>query len=102
MYAHGKGIPKDEDKAVELFRKAAMQGNVTSQYNLGSIYSGEESALKDDVEAYAWLTVVNSDGNGNEAAKKALEFLQSKLTQEELTDANRRATKLSSEIEAEK
>jgi uncharacterized protein len=35
MYANGTGVPKDEVKAVEWYRKAAEQGNAVTQYNLG-------------------------------------------------------------------
>src|SRR2546425_204069 len=35
MYEHGRGVSKDEVKAVEWYLKSAMQGNAAAQNNLG-------------------------------------------------------------------
>ena len=36
-YANGKGSGKGYKKAFEWYKKAAMQGNVEAQYNLGFV-----------------------------------------------------------------
>ncbi|MFL0762862.1 MAG: sel1 repeat family protein, partial [Prochlorococcus sp.] len=36
----GKGVTKDDKQAVSWYRKAANQGHVTSQFNLGSFLKG--------------------------------------------------------------
>ena len=37
MYANGSGVPKDEVKAVEWYRKAAQQGHAHAQSKLKAI-----------------------------------------------------------------
>lgn len=39
IYSNGKGVLKDNSKAVEWYRKAAEQGNASAQFNLGLISS---------------------------------------------------------------
>ncbi|MCG3872898.1 sel1 repeat family protein [Psychrobacter sp. Ps7] len=44
MYYKGKGVQKNNAKAVEWFKQAAKQGHIKSQYNLEVMYSNGESA----------------------------------------------------------
>lgn len=37
MYHHGKGVEKDESKAVSLYEKAAIAGHTKARHNLGGI-----------------------------------------------------------------
>ena len=37
-YEFGTGVEKDEQKAAEWYQKAAEQGDVQAQYNLGVCY----------------------------------------------------------------
>ncbi len=46
-YASGEGVPKDLGKAAELFQKAADQGDLKAQYNLGVCYASGEGVPKD-------------------------------------------------------
>ncbi len=38
MYDNGKGVSQDYAEALQLFRKAAEQGNASGQYILGVMY----------------------------------------------------------------
>ncbi len=38
MYQNGKGVTKDDKKAVEWSTKAAEQGHARGQFNLGEMY----------------------------------------------------------------
>jgi hypothetical protein len=40
-------VPKDLGKAAELYEKAADQGNVRAQYNLGVLYESGQGVPKD-------------------------------------------------------
>ena len=53
-YRDGDGIPKDEVKAAEWFRKAADQGLVTAQFNLAVLYDHGQGVKRDDAFAVAW------------------------------------------------
>lgn len=38
MYAGGRGVDKDEKRAVKMYTLAADQGHASAQYNLGVMY----------------------------------------------------------------
>lgn len=44
LYFNGKGVPRNEDVAVELFTKSAKQGFAPAQYNLGKYYTLVENS----------------------------------------------------------
>jgi len=51
MYHSGQGVPRDYEKAMQWFRKAADQGFAAAQYNLGFVY---QVGLGDNAEAVRW------------------------------------------------
>ena len=53
MYADGRGVLKDDAKAVKWFRLAAEQGDARSQSNLGLMYVDGRGVLKDDAKLRA-------------------------------------------------
>ena len=65
MYDIGKGVPKDDAKAVEWYEKAAAQGHAEAQYNLGLIYYGGDGVPKDAAKALMWLQKAAAQGNVN-------------------------------------
>ena len=54
MYAKGDEFPADDAEAAQWFLKAAQQGNVRAQVNLGLMYLRGEGVAQDDVEAAKW------------------------------------------------
>lgn len=67
MYAHGMGVPQSEEKAAALYRRAAEQGHVLAQFNLGFLlYQGyfteSEKAVQDYDDAATWLRVAAHQG----------------------------------------
>ena len=77
MYANGEGVLKDYKEAVKLYRKAAEQGNVTAQSNLGVMYDNGQGVLKDYVKAYAWFNV--SSANGSDEGFKNREIIAKRM-----------------------
>ena len=55
MYQQGLGVPKDSQKAMLWYTKAAMGGAPRAQYNLGLIYYEGEGTEKDLKLAIQWL-----------------------------------------------
>ncbi|KAL7528449.1 hypothetical protein ACHAXR_002453 [Thalassiosira sp. AJA248-18] len=54
-YQCGKGVPKDTDKALDLWHRAAKLGCVESHSNVGSVYFNGEGVEKDFKKAkYHW------------------------------------------------
>ena len=57
MYQEGRGVPKDDQLAVEWYRKAAEQGDANGQSNLGLMYQKGRGVPKNYVYAYMWLSI---------------------------------------------
>ena len=56
-------VDQDSDEAKRWYRRAAEQGHVLAQSNLGfQIYAGRKSA-EELVEAYAWVSLAAGKGN---------------------------------------
>ncbi len=54
MYANGHGVPRDEAKAVELYRRAAELGLPLAQFNLGYTYLHGQGVARDPAEGLRW------------------------------------------------
>lgn len=64
MHAQGYGVPQDTVEAVQWWRKAAEQGNVEAQSDLGVTYScGEVRVPRDYSEAAKWLRLASDWGD---------------------------------------
>jgi len=57
LYHTGQGVKKDYQKAFYWYKKAAEQGNPTSQANLGVMYAKGTGTKQDMVQSYAWYAV---------------------------------------------
>ena len=62
MYAYGRGVPRDDAKAVEWFRRAADQGDAFAQHNLGVFYQTGRGVLLDRTEAVRWFRKAADQG----------------------------------------
>ena len=89
MYADGRGVPKDDAKAVKWFRLAAEQGHAQAQYNLGFMYADGRGVLKDRILAHIWFNIAGA--NGHAQAREIRDTVERELTRAEVT----RATELS-------
>ena len=62
-YEHGwDNFPKDISKAMELYEKAAIQGDEMAPFNLGMIYQNK-IVPKDSINAIKWLEKASAQGN---------------------------------------
>ena len=64
LYLHGRGTPQDMKQAVYWYKKAAEQGHVQAQYDLGSLYQfdGSGEVPQDMKQAVYWLTKAAEQG----------------------------------------
>lgn len=85
MYATGKGVPRDETRAVRWLRKAAEHGHPDSQVSLGLRYAYGQGVPQDDVQAYAWLKIAVDQGDGR--ARTHLELTSSGMSPARLARA---------------
>ena len=63
-YAEGKGVPRDQGKAVFWYEKAAAAGDVKAQYNLGMLYLNGVGGKADDEKAAFFYRMAAGAGYG--------------------------------------
>jgi hypothetical protein len=62
MYTLGRGVAKNYEIALHLFRGAALQGQVHGMVNLGLLYDRHTKSRDHSLSAYAWLRTALSFG----------------------------------------
>ena len=87
MYAEGEGVERDADRAAKLYENAAQQGNFDALNNLGVIYLRGVGVPRDYVRAYMWFRL--GEMKGDRAAKMNREFVETRMTPEEVIGANK-------------
>jgi TPR repeat protein len=55
LYANGRGVSRDDMRALEWYRKAAKKGDATAMRNIGLMYRKGEGVPKDQREAVRWF-----------------------------------------------
>ena len=85
MYRDGEGVPRDYAEALKWFRKAAVQGDARAQASLGIMYTIGSGVPQDYVLALMWSNLAASQEN--EGAISLRELVASKMTPEQITEA---------------
>ncbi len=91
MYRFGKGVEKNHKKALNLFTLAANKGLAIAQFSLGSMYRFGEGATKNLILAHSWTNIASMQGN--HAATRNREAIESEMTSIEIQEAKRLASK---------
>ena len=78
-------VPKDDQLAVNWYRKAAEQGNASAQFNLGVRYANGRGVPKDDELAYFWWLL--SSARGNETGIRNRDIIEKSLTPQQRASA---------------
>jgi hypothetical protein len=73
-YEHGEGIPKDFERANQLYCKAAKAGYPEAQFKLGWIYANGRGVEKDDTVAAKLFAMAAEQGH--EYAGKLLDYVR--------------------------
>lgn len=63
MYLLGLGVKKNPAKAAVLYSRAAFDGNVSAQINMGHLYNSGFGVTEDAQLAYAWFNLARNNGN---------------------------------------
>jgi TPR repeat protein len=100
MYFDGKGVPKDDAKALGILTKGALQDHSPVQAELARRVAAGDGVAGDQVEACAWYDV--SVRGGNDDAQPARDAGYRSLSAAQVSAARARATALTSQIEVEK
>lgn len=70
LYDEGKGVPEDNAKAMEWYRRAADQGFPQAQVNLGIMHQHGEGTPASPVAAYFWYALAEKQGDGQAGQAK--------------------------------
>ncbi len=90
-YEGGNGAPKDYDRAIYWYSKAAEQGNSNAQYHLGVLYN---KARNNPLMAYMWFEAARMCGfNITAIHKDYIMRLTDSLSSRQITAAQDRAKK---------
>src|SRR5262245_18819655 len=81
MFLKAQGVPQDYDSATDWFRKAAAQGDVEGQFNLGLMYENGTGVPQDQHAAMTWYRAAADQGHT--AAKARVEQTQQCQKQQE-------------------
>ena len=71
----GDGMPQDDVEAVKWFRRAANQGHVSAQFNLGVSYADGRGVPQDDAEAVKWFRPAADQGYAAAQARLGLFYM---------------------------
>lgn len=63
LHMEGRGVPRDQQKAIALFRQAAAMQNADAMYRLGICYEHGAGVPQDMAEAYTWFRKAASYGH---------------------------------------
>lgn len=72
-YEHGEGVPRDYQRAAELYCKAARQGSAEAQYSLGWMYANGRGLTRDDELAAELFRLAAAQGH--EQARRMQRFV---------------------------
>lgn len=72
-YEHGEGVPRDYQRAAELYCTGARQGDSEAQFSLGWMYANGRGVARSDETAAAFFQL--AAGQGHAQAQKMLRFV---------------------------
>jgi len=90
LYRKGADVPGSAVDTAKWFGRAANQGNAYSENSYGYALETGYGILTDPVEAYKWFLLSAAQNNAD--AKVNLERLKSKLSQEQIEEAEKKAS----------
>jgi TPR repeat protein len=90
LYRDGKGIEKDEKRAVSLFRSASERGFSYAMFNLGMMIRDGRGVDGDDVEACKWF-ILAATLNFDPKARLQRDLIARRMSPEQYAESERRA-----------
>ncbi len=92
MYCRGEGTVKDYKTAAKWFIKAASRGSAKAQLALGACYWNGQGVSVDYAESLKWMSLASM--NGNKDAKLLKNDILGKMSDAEITEAQKRINKV--------
>lgn len=94
MYRLGRGVPQSDAEGLKWLLKSAAQRNPGAFINLGHVYRNGNGVPVDLVQAYMWYRLASDAAthpSARQAADQQLANLASKITPQQIAEAERRA-----------
>ncbi len=85
------GTPEDYALAAKWYAKAAEQGYVYAQNNLGTLYAQGRGVPRDYTIAYMWYSLVGA--SGSKMSLRSLQTIEKSMTQAQIAAARKMAAK---------
>jgi len=100
MYLQGKGVAKNSVAALEMFLKAAEQGDISSQCILGALYIEGKTTPSDHVQAYKWFGMCadGTQGKKREMATKVRDEISNRMDPAQIEESRRLASILNQRL----
>jgi TPR repeat protein/DNA-directed RNA polymerase subunit RPC12/RpoP len=93
LYDKGLGVPQNYKEAFTWYYRAADSGDPNAQFNVAMMHFDGQGANLDLVQALKWAVLASSKGHeGAEELRRALTESDKRLTQEQITQAQREAS----------
>lgn len=83
------GIPANPGEAVKWYRKAAENGHLLAQYEMGKIYHSGEGVAKDQVEAFKWWLKAAEQGHATSLFNIGVMYYLGRGTTKDFSEAAR-------------
>lgn len=91
IYASGgEGVTQDYKQTVKWYRKAAEQGDVDAQYNLGQAYGMGQGVTQNYIRAHMWWNIAGASGDSGAVKKRDL--VAKEMTSSQLQEAQKLAS----------
>ena len=87
MHQNGWGVPASDEIANKWYLVAANKGNTEAQMALGRYYAMDFLDSYDPIKAYKWFYLAEKLGDYGASEKR--EFIESRMTPEQLSEAKR-------------
>ena len=100
-YHNGEGVPKDEKKAVELYRRAAAKGSSDALLNLSAMYYHGQGGLPKDEKKFLELLHQSANQGCPEAQFQLAQIFGFKFTEFGLSKDEKKAVELWKKAEAQ-
>ena len=89
FFQTGTGVPQSFSDAVVWYEKAAEQGHLKAQHNLGALYGNGQGIKQDFVTAYKWLLL--SYRGGYKDSQQGLDWLKPQMNSNQVQEAEQQA-----------
>ena len=92
-FGSGRGVAKNEARALKLYEISAAQGDRVAQYNAGIYYHNGTGCEKNLTKAFAWFLKAANNGDGDAMNKVGCYYAEGKGTEKNLAKAKEWLTK---------